>query len=375
MTHTLDPPNPEPLPTRSSAPRIPVAVLGATGSVGQRFVSLLHRHPWFRIAELTASERSAGKPYGEAARWMQAEPLPEEVAEMPVVSTDPKTRPLGSKLLFSGLDSRAADRVETPYAAAGHFVVSNAKSHRMDPDVPLVVPEVNPDHLGLLDAQRYADGGGIVTNPNCSTIGLVMALKPLVDAFGVEAVHVVSLQAVSGAGIPGVPSMAALDNIVPFIGGEEDKLENETGKILGRLVGHGIEHAAVAVSAQCTRVPVIDGHTLCVSLRPGRDASLEEIGDALASFTAEPQRRGLPTAPERPIHVLDQADRPQPRLDRDRDGGMAAVVGRLRPCPLLGVKFVTLSHNTLRGAAGGSILLAELALAQGRIPGLTAPTP
>lgn len=352
--------------------RIPVAVLGATGSVGQRFVCLLHRHPWFRIAELTASERSAGKTYAEATRWLQAEPMPEEVAEMEVRGTDPDSVPLDSRVLFSALDSRAADRVEAPYARGGHFVVSNASSHRMDGDVPLVVPEVNPDHLGLLDEQKLGEGA-IVTNPNCSTIGLTLALRPLAEAFGIEAVSVVTLQALSGAGIPGVPSMMMVDNIVPHIGNEEEKMETESRKILGRLEAGAIRPGPFVVSAQCNRVPVIDGHTLCVSLRLDTMAELEQVRAAFHQFSAEPQALGLPSAPERPILVLDQVDRPQPRLDRDRGRGMAITIGRLRKCPLLDFKFTTLSHNTLRGAAGGSILLAELCLAQGRIPGLEAP--
>jgi aspartate-semialdehyde dehydrogenase len=356
----------------TSDPRIPVAVLGATGSVGQRFVSLLHRHPWFRIAELTASERSAGKTYAEAASWMQTEPMPAEVASMEVRPTDPDSHALESRLLFSALDANAADQVEAPYARKGHFLVSNARSHRMDSDVPLVVPEVNAEHLDLLTHQRLGDGA-IVTNPNCSTIGLTLVLQPLVQNFGVEAVSVVTLQALSGAGIPGVPSMAVIDNIVPYIGNEEEKIETETRKILGRLDGDGIKPGLFVVSAQCNRVPVTDGHTLCVSVRLDTMTDLEDVRAAFENFTAEPQRLGLPSAPEKPILVLDEIDRPQPRLDRDRDKGMAATVGRLRKCPLLDFKFTTLSHNTLRGAAGGSILLAELCLAKGRIPGLSIP--
>lgn len=356
----------------TSDSRIPVAVLGATGSVGQRFVSLLLDHPWFRLAELTASDRSAGRRYADAAQWVQSTPLPEEIGELEVKATDPESAPLESRLLFSALDSSAAAVVEAPYARAGHFVVSNAKSHRMDADVPLVVPEVNPDHLDLLDAQDYE--GGLVTNPNCSTIGLVMTLRPLLDHFGLERVHVVSLQAVSGAGVPGISSMQMIDNVVPHIGGEEDKLETEPAKILGRLDDGAIAPAEILLSAQCNRVPVIDGHTLCVSVKLGEEASLDEVRQALDEHRAAPQELDLPSAPQRPVRVLDGDDRPQPRLDRDIDRGMAATVGRLRPCPLFDVKYVTLSHNTLRGAAGGSILLAELALARGRIEGLAAPT-
>ncbi|MEM6796690.1 MAG: aspartate-semialdehyde dehydrogenase [Acidobacteriota bacterium] len=351
--------------------RLPVAVLGATGSVGQRFVSLLAEHPWFRIAELTASERSAGKSYAEAADWFQETPIPGDVAAMTVLPTDPQGSPLKSPILFSALDARAADRVELPYARAGHVVVSNARSHRMDGDVPLMVPEVNPEHLRLLDHQDMA--GRLVTNPNCSTLGLTLSLKPLWDAFGIEAVSVVTLQALSGAGIPGVASLHILDNVVPYIGGEEDKLENETQKILGQFGDGAIEAGRFVVSATCTRVPVIDGHTLCVSVRLDTMADLEEVRAALEGFTAEPQRLRLPSAPERPVELVDEPDRPQPRLDRGRGRGMASTVGRLRPCPLLDYKYVTLSHNTLRGAAGGSILVAELALAKGRRPGLAVP--
>ena len=350
--------------------RSPVAVLGATGSVGQRFVQLLDGHPYFRVAELTASERSAGKPYREAADWYQDTLLPETIGNLTVLPTDPAGTPLTSRILFSALDAKVADEVEAPYARLGHVVVSNARSHRMGVDVPLLVPEVNAEHLALLDRQNFGPGV-ILTNPNCSTIGVVLALKPLHDAFGLEAVHVVTMQAVSGAGIPGVPSMAILDNLIPLIGGEEDKLEKETLKILGRMGENGLEYADFKVSAACNRVPVIDGHTECVSVKLRRQASLEEVQDALRSFRGEPQRLGLPSAPLVPIHLLEQNDRPQPRLDRNRDRGMATTVGRLRPCPIFDWKFVLLSHNTLRGAAGGSILVAELALAEGRLPGLS----
>ena len=350
--------------TTENFKKIPVAVLGATGSVGQRFITLLARHPWFEIAALTGSERSAGRPYGEAVSWMQTQALPAEVAQMTVSPTEHESLPC--RLLFSALGSKVADRAEVELASAGHVVVSNAGSHRMDADVPLVVPEVNPDHLALASHQPY--DGSIITNPNCSTIGLVMALKPLYDAFGVSQVQAVTLQAVSGAGIPGVPSMSIIDNLIPWIPNEENKIEEEACKILGTLGDGKIDSAPVTVSAQVNRVPVIDGHTECVSLRLGREASLEELSEALAGFTALPQKLGLPTAPERPIVVRTEVDRPQPRLDREAGGGMAATVGRLRPCPILDYKFVVLSHNTLRGAAGGAVLLAELAVAQGHVP-------
>ncbi len=355
-------------PNQDGQPRIPVAVLGATGSVGQRFVTLLADHPWFEIVALTASQSSAGKPYSEAVHWMQEQPLPEVIASMEVKATAP---PLPCRLVFSALDARAADRAEVEFADAGYFVVSNAGSHRMDPDVPLVVPEVNPDHLELIRHQPY--DGAIITNPNCSTIGLVLALKPLVDAFGVSQVQVVTMQAVSGAGLPGVSSMAMIDNLVPFITNEEGKIESETRKILGRANAGSVEPAEIVVSAQANRVPVIDGHTECVALRLERKVGVAEVEEAFRSFSSVPQVLGLPTAPEPPIRVRSEPDRPQPRLDRSRGGGMAVTVGRVRPCSILDFKFVALSHNTLRGAAGGSVLLAELAVAQGLVPGVRSP--
>lgn len=350
--------------------RIPVALLGATGSVGQRFIELLSNHPWFHLAAITASPRSSGKPYGQVTRWMQGSAIPQAVVDMEILPTSPESTE-GCPLVFSALDAQTAEQVELEFAAAGHTVVSNAKSYRMDPRVPLVVPEVNPDHLRLLETQPWA--GGLVTNPNCSTIGLMLALKPLEDAFGIDKVHVVTLQALSGAGVPGVPSLQAVDNVVPFIGGEEDKLETETGKILGSFDHGRILHHPAVVSAHCNRVPVIDGHTLCVSVSLSRPASPEDLFAAWNQYRGEPQHLGLPTAPAQPVHVLSQPDAPQPRLHRDLDGGMAATVGRLRPCPLLDYKFVTLSHNTLRGAAGGALLLAELALARGQVPGAQIP--
>ncbi len=352
--------------------RIPVAVLGATGSVGQRFIQLLHDHPWFRIAELTASERSAGKTYAEAADWYQSSTLPSEIADQVVKATDPEGTPLESRILFSALDSATAKRVEESYARAGHYVVSNASAHRMDELVPLMIPEVNPEHLALLEQQPYGSGG-ILTNPNCSTIGLCLALKPLHDAFGIEAVQVTTLQAVSGAGIPGVSSMAMIDNVVPYIGNEEEKLETEPFKILGRFEDGEIKPGCFVISAMCNRVPVVDGHTLCVSVRLDRMTDLHEVEDALRGFTSEAQALGLPSAPAQPVHLLSEPDRPQPRLDRDRDRGMATTVGRVRKCPILDFKFVVLSHNTLRGAAGGSILVAELAIAKGYLGDLQAP--
>jgi aspartate-semialdehyde dehydrogenase len=342
--------------------KIRVGVLGATGTVGQRFVTLLDRHPWFELVALTASERSAGKPYADSVTWVQGVPPSDRVADMAVLPTEPIE---DCPLVFSALDAGVAGPIEEAMASAGHFVVSNARNHRMDPLVPLMVPEVNPDHLDLVSVQQFEHGGGaIVTNPNCSTIGLVLALKPLQDAFGLDAVHVVTLQAVSGAGLPGVPSYAILDNVIPFIAGEEEKMEAETRKILGTLSADAVQPVDLAVSAQCTRVPVVDGHTACVSVRLRRETGPDEIVAAWREFVSDPQALQLPSAPARPILYFDREDAPQPRLHRDLQAGMSVAIGRLRPCPLLGWKFVALSHNTVRGAAGGALLVAELAVAR-----------
>lgn len=349
--------------------RIPVAVLGATGSVGQRFVRLLADHPWFELAAVTASDRSVGRRYAEAVTWVQEGEIPPAVAELEVLPTEPGS---GWPLVFSALDSAPAGPLETAFAEAGHVVVSNASSHRMDADVPLVVPEVNPDHLEMVRRQRFGRGA-IVTNPNCSTIGLVLVLKPLLDAFGLERVHVATLQALSGAGLPGVPGMQAVDNVIPFIRGEEEKVEAEPRKILGRLAPEGVVPAEVVISAQCTRVPVLDGHTACLSVGLGRRATPAEVGEVLEGFEGEPQRLGLPSAPKPAIVVLGREDGPQPRLHRDAGAGMAVTVGRVRPCPILDLRMVVLSHNTVRGAAGGSVLVGELAVARGLVAGASAP--
>lgn len=341
---------------------IPVAVLGATGSVGQRFLQLLDGHPWFRVAALTASDRSSGRRYRDAVSWLQSTPLPAAYADLELRPTAVESL-AGCRLAFSALGSDVARATETALAEAGLLVVSNASAHRMDDDVPLLVPEINPEHLGLL--RRTAAGGGILTNPNCSTIGLVLALGPLDRAFGVERAHVVTLQAVSGAGIPGVPGMQAIDNVIPWIAGEEEKIETETRKILARLDGERIVPHPIVVSAAVNRVPVVDGHTLCVSVALRGEPSLDEVVRVWEEFQGPPQRLELPSAPSRPVIVLPGDDVPQPRLHRDLGRGMAATVGRLRQCPLLGYKFVTLSHNTIRGAAGGALLVAELAVAEG----------
>jgi aspartate-semialdehyde dehydrogenase len=350
--------------------KIPVAVLGATGAVGQRLVSLLGSHPWFEPVALCASERSVGKPYLEATKWLLPSPPPPFAREATVLPCEPDPR---WRIAFSALDAEAATEVEEAFARAGIVVASNARSHRMRPDVPLVVPEVNPDHLALVGMQPYGGRGAILTNPNCSTIGLVLALAPLAERFGLETVQVTTLQAASGAGYPGVSSLDLIDNVVPLISGEEEKLETEPRKILGRLEGGRVAESPLRLSATCTRVPVIDGHTIVASVRLEDKATREEIIEAWRSWPGRIADLGLPTAPARPVEYRDEPDRPQPRLDRDSGGGMAVVIGRLRPCPLADWKFVALSHNTLRGAAGGTLLLAELAAARG-LCGLSRPS-
>jgi aspartate-semialdehyde dehydrogenase len=346
----------------SSLARIDVGVLGATGMVGQQFVSRLADHPWFRPAWLAASERSSGKTYAVAAPWRLANPMPPACRDMDVHACVPGR---GPKILFSALDAAAADQLEADFARAGHIVLSNARSHRMDPLVPLLIPEVNADHLAVLDDQRrhYGWTGAIVTNPNCATIVLAMALAPL-RLYSFSKVLVTTMQAVSGAGYPGVPSLDILGNVVPFIGGgEEEKIETETLKILGADGGRSPYEAIV--SAQVNRVPVIDGHSMTVSVQLDSKPSAEEVIEALRTFKGRPQELNLPTAPRPPIVVMDLQNRPQPRLDADLGGGMAVSVGRVRPCPVQSFKFVALGHNTIRGAAGASILNAELMKAEG----------
>lgn len=343
--------------------KIPVGILGATGSVGQRFIELLSRHPWFDITFVAASERSLGKTYGEAVKWQLSTPLPDAIAALPVNECQPSLAP---QLLFSALDSSVAEEIESTFAQKGKIVITNAKNHRMKKDVPLLIPEVNSEHLELLPMQTFGIGK-IVTNPNCSAIGLSLALKPLCDGFGVESVHVVTMQAVSGAGYPGVSSMDILDNVIPYICDEENKLETEPRKILGKVAGGYIEEAAIAISAQCNRVPVTDGHTECVSLKFKHKPSRQQIIDAWRSFSGEPQAMHLPSAPEMPIHYFECDSFPQPKLHRHLDKGMAVSIGRLRECPLMDYKFTLLSHNTVRGAAGGAILCGELLVRKGLI--------
>lgn len=344
--------------------KIKVGILGATGMVGQRFVQLLADHPWFEISALAASERSVEMPYGEACHWVVSGEMPALVKEIVVQECKPD---LTCRLVFSALPAKVAGPIEEEFAAAGYAVSSNARNHRLDPDVPLLVPEVNPDHLGLIEIQQRRRGwkGFIVTNPNCSTAQLVLALKPIWDQFGIAALSVVTMQALSGAGYPGVPSLDILDNIIPYIAGEEGKLEREPLKLLGRLEGEAVREAEMIISAQCHRVATREGHLEAISVKLGQEASREDLVEALQSFRGPLQDLGLPTAPERPIVVREENDRPQPRLDRDEGKGMSVVVGRVRECPVLDYKFILLGHNTIRGAAGAAILNAELLHAEG----------
>jgi aspartate-semialdehyde dehydrogenase len=332
--------------------------------VGQRFVQLLAEHPWFTLSAVTGSERSAGRSYGESCRWLLESSMPTAVRDLPVLSSEAA---LDTPIVFSALPTSVAGPIEEAYARAGHMVCSNASCHRDDPDVPLLIPEVNPEHLELLAVQRQRRGwsGGIVTNPNCTATPATMALRPLLDSFGLRRLLLVSLQSISGAGYPGVPSYDVIDNVVPYIGGEEPKVEREPQKMLGTFRDGEIVPASFATSAHCNRVPVLEGHLECLSVELERAADVAEVTEALRSFRALPQELHLPSAPERPIVVRAEDDRPQPRRDRDAGGGMSTVVGRVRPCPLLSVKFVALAHNTIRGAAGGSLLNAELMVAQG----------
>lgn len=344
-----------------SAP-VRVGILGATGTVGQRLVQLLERHPQFTITALAASDRSQAKSYAEACVWRLPGDMPRAVRALPVQAPCP---PLDCDVVLSSLPADLARDVEGSFAQAGYPVISNSSSYRMDGDVPLVVPEVNPDHLRLLEGR--SGRGCIVTNPNCSAITIALALAPLQARFGIEAVAVTTMQAVSGAGYPGVASLDILDNVVPFIAGEEEKIERELVKILGRLDNGRIAMAPIAVSAQCHRVNVVDGHLVAVRVRLAKDVEPEALALAMSGFTGEPQRLGLPSAPERPIVVRAEPDRPQPRLDRDAGGGMSVTVGRIARDSVLGHRFVVLGHNTIRGAAGAAILNAELLLAKGRL--------
>jgi aspartate-semialdehyde dehydrogenase len=346
--------------------RIPIAILGATGAVGQTFIRCLRDHPWFEIAELAASERSAGKPFAEATRWLEGQ-LPANLADKTVLPCDPNK--LSAPIVFSALDAAAAGDLEPAFAKAGALVLSNAKNFRMEPDVPLVIPEVNASHLGLLERQRAKRGwsGGIVTNANCAATVATVALAPLHEAFGVRQVFAATMQAVSGAGYPGVPSLDILGNVIPYIGEEEPKIEREIPKMLGCMKGDALELAPIQVSAHANRVPVEHGHTVCMSIKFDKASSPERALEVLNAWRGDQSVRGLPSAPELPLIVTDAADRPQARRDVNSGAGMSVVVGRVRTDPQLDLRLVALGHNTIRGAAGGSVLNAELLVATGVI--------
>lgn len=346
---------------------IEVGILGATGMVGQHFIRFLEAHPWFRVTWLGASDRSVGKLYAEAAKWNLEGTTPKHIAEMSVSACQPDGAGKIPKLLFSSMDASVATEIERSFAEAGHVVVSNSRNFRMEPDVPLLVPEVNADHLSILAEQRRNRGwkGMIVTNPNCSTVTLTMALGPL-KRWGIRQVITTTLQAVSGAGYPGVPSMDILGNVVPYIGNEEEKMQQETQKILGDFSGGALVPLDASVSAHCNRVAVLDGHTVTISVEFDRKPeSKEEIIEALNTFCGPPQAKKLPSAPARPVQYLEENDRPQPRRDAARERGMVCFTGRLRPCPVLDWKLVALAHNTIRGAAGAAVLNAELMYSEG----------
>jgi len=344
--------------------KTPVGILGATGIVGQRFVQMLEHHPWFEATWLAASDRSEGRSYGEAARWKMKTPMPAHTAGMRVSPATPEGAP---KIVFAALDASIAADLEPRFAAAGCAVVTNSSALRMQSDVPLVIPEVNPDHIKMVECQawRKKSGGFVVTNPNCSAIGLVMALKPLQELFGIETVMAVTMQAVSGAGYPGVASLDILGNVIPYIPKEEEKMVEETRKLLGRLNGPEVIPAPFAMSAQCNRVAVEDGHMESVSVKLKKKARPEEIIKAWNEFRSLPQELQLPSAPEQPVQYTAAADRPQPRFDVESGKGMTATVGRLQPCGVLDWKFMVLSHNTIRGAAGAALLNAELLKVRG----------
>jgi aspartate-semialdehyde dehydrogenase len=346
-------------------PRIEVGVLGATGMVGQHFLKFLDGHPWFRVTWLGASERSAGKRYSEVASWHLPGTIPEGVAGLGVEECKPGR---GPRLVFSAMDASVAGEIEQEFARAGHVVVSNSRNHRMDPDVPLLVPEINPGHLKLIPLQQRLRGwkGMIATNPNCSTVTLALALAPL-KPFGITKVVATTLQAISGAGYPGVASMDIVGNVIPHIGGEEEKMEQETQKILGDYVPGAaqVRPLPAVVSAHCNRVPVVDGHTVAVSVGLEKKPALAEVLAALENYRGVPQERQLPSAPPKPVILMREINRPQPRKDAERERGMVVFVGRVRPCPVLDCKFISLGHNTIRGAAGAAVLNAELMHSEG----------
>ncbi|MES2125455.1 MAG: aspartate-semialdehyde dehydrogenase [Gemmatimonadota bacterium] len=344
--------------------RIPVAILGATGTVGQKFIRLLADHPWFEIVQLAASAERAGKRFGDEVRWREITPLPTHIADLRLTKAEPGH---GARLAFSALDAPVARDVEPAFARAGVVVVSNASAFRMEPDVPLLIPEVNADHLGLIPRQRRERGwsGAIIVNPNCSTAALLTAIAPLHRAFGLRLAAVATLQAASGAGYPGVPSLDLLGNVIPYIGGEEEKIEAETTKILGRLHNEEVQPAGIVVSAMVHRVPVVDGHLVSASLGFERAPGVDEAIAVLEAFRGDAIVAGLPSSPSLPVEVDRRPDRPQSRLDLDRGQGMTVTVGRVRPCPLHHLRLVALGHNLVRGAAGAAVQNAELAVRSG----------
>jgi aspartate-semialdehyde dehydrogenase len=347
------------------AERIPVSILGATGTVGQKFVRLLADHPWFEVAAVAASSTSAGKPYGEVTRWRETVPIPASVARLMVRDCTP---PLPGRIVFSALDAEIAGPIEQAFARAGAIVVTNTRTHRMDADVPLLIPEVNADHLELLGCQRERRGwkGAILANPNCSTAALALALAPLHRAFTIDRLFVSTMQAVSGAGYPGVASLDILGNVIPYIGGAEEKIERESRKILGTLAGGSVEPAEFKVSAHTNRVPVVDGHMIAVSVGFVQRVSTQDAAAAIQAFQGPARVTALPSSPKPPLELDDRIDRPQPRLDLDRGKGMAVTVGRLRACPILDLRLMVLGHNTVRGAAGQGVQIAELLVADER---------
>jgi aspartate-semialdehyde dehydrogenase len=346
--------------------RIPVAVLGATGTVGQKFVRLLAEHPWFELVAVAASSTSAGRPYEEVARWRETVPIPPHIGRLTVGECTP---PISAAIAFSALDAEVAGPIEQAFARSGAIVVTNTRTHRMDPDIPLLIPEVNEDHLQLVDCQRETRGwtGAILANPNCSTAALALALAPLHRAFTIERLFVSTMQAISGAGYPGVAALDIVGNVIPFIAGEEEKIERESRKILGTLANGAIEPASISSSVHANRVPVVDGHMATVSVEFSRRVDPREATEALRAFRGSPRVTDLPSSPAPPIEVDERMDRPQPKLDVERGRGMAVTVGRVRPCPVLDLRLALLGHNTVRGAAGQGVQIAELLVAQGRV--------
>jgi aspartate-semialdehyde dehydrogenase len=344
--------------------KIPVTILGATGMVGQQFVRLLDVHPWFEVVAVTAVDNGPGQSYGETVRWREPTPIPDRIAAMPLHRPEPA---IGSRIAFSALEADGAGPIEQGLARSGMVVVSHSGAHRLDPDVPLIIPEVNADHLGLLERQRRERkwAGAIIANPNCSTTALVLAVSPLHRAFGIERMVVTTMQAVSSAGYPGVSSLDIMGNVIPLIPGEEEKIETETRRLLGQLQGAVVTEASLAISTHAHRVPVLDGHLLAISVGFRRKTSPEDVVAVLEGARLAPDILALPSSPPRPVVVDTRADRPQPRLDLDRERGMAAIVGRIRPCPVLDIRMVVATHNRVRGAAGGAILTAELLVARG----------